>query len=154
MVRVPAGYKLEAGEAERLLDAVDTGHTGRVAKGQFAASQIDWAALQADRAAWLARARSAFRALDADGDGVCGVDEIVACLARKLPLGEVRAAAARCREGFAVTHGFSTAEELSELCTISSGGVTAPIGLSCLFPSFLQAAAGEPLTLSGACVMS
>jgi calcium-dependent protein kinase len=84
-----AGYKLESGEAERLLDQVDVGHTGHVAKGQLAASQIDWAALQRDRERWLARVRRAFDEFDADHDGVCGWDEIVACLRAKLPLTEV-----------------------------------------------------------------
>ena len=31
----PAGYKLEAGKAERLPDAFDTGHTGLFAKGHY-----------------------------------------------------------------------------------------------------------------------
>ena len=53
MQRAAAGYKLQMGEVERLLDQVDVGHTGHVAKGQLAASQIDWATLQADRDAWL-----------------------------------------------------------------------------------------------------
>lgn len=75
---------------ERLLDQVDVGHTGHVAKGQFAASQIDWAALQRDRDHWLACVKRAFEEFDADHDGVCGFDEIVACLKAKLPLTEVR----------------------------------------------------------------
>ena len=85
-----AGYKLERGEAERLLDQVDVGHTGHVAKGQLAASQIDWAALQRDRDHWLRCVRRAFDEFDADHDGVCSLDEIVACLKAKLPLTEVR----------------------------------------------------------------
>ena len=85
-----AGYKLERGEAERLLDQVDVGHTGHVAKGQLAASQIDWAALQRDRDHWLRCVRRAFDEFDADHDGVCSLDEIMACLKAKLPLTEVR----------------------------------------------------------------
>ena len=85
-----AGYKLERGEAERLLDQVDVGHTGHVAKGQLAASQIDWGALQRDRERWLARVKRAFDEFDVDHDGVCGWDEIVACLRAKLPLTEAR----------------------------------------------------------------
>jgi hypothetical protein len=85
-----AGYKLERGEAERLLDQVDVGHTGHVAKGQLAASQIDWGALQRDRERWLARVKRAFDEFDTDHDGVCGLEEIVACLRAKLPLTDVR----------------------------------------------------------------
>ncbi len=85
-----AGYKLDTGEVDRLLDQLDLGHTGRVAKGQFAASQIDWGVLQQDHARWLDCVRRAFAEFDADGDGVCSVDEIVACLKTKLPLTEVR----------------------------------------------------------------
>ena len=87
--RAAAGYKLQIGEVDRLLDQVDVGHTGHVAKGQLAASQIDWATLQADRDAWLRCVRRAFEEFDADHDGVCGLDEIVACLKTKLPLTEV-----------------------------------------------------------------
>ena len=74
---------------DRLLDQLDLGHTGRVAKGQFAASQIDWGALQKDHARWLDCVRHAFDEFDTDGDGVCSVDEIVRCLKAKLPLTEV-----------------------------------------------------------------
>lgn len=91
MQRAAAGYKLQMGEVDRLLDQVDVGHTGHVAKGQLAASQIDWATLQADRDAWLRCVRRAFEEFDADHDGVCGLDEIVACLKAKLPLTEVSA---------------------------------------------------------------
>lgn len=66
------------------------GHTGHVAKGQLAASQIDWAALQRDRDNWLRCVRRAFDEFDADHDGVCSLDEILACLKAKLPLTEVR----------------------------------------------------------------
>ena len=83
-----AGYKLQMGEVDRLLDQVDVGHTGHVAKGQLAASQIDWATLQRDRDSWLRCVRRAFEEFDADHDGVCGLDEIVACLKAKLPLTE------------------------------------------------------------------
>ena len=89
MQRAAAGYKLQMREVDRLLDQVDVGHTGHVAKGQLAASQIDWATLQADRDAWLRCVRRAFEEFDADHDGVCGLDEIVACLKAKLPLTEV-----------------------------------------------------------------
>ena len=91
MQRAAAGYKLQMGEVDRLLDQVDVGHTGHVAKGQLAASQIDWATLQADRDAWLRCVRRAFEEFDADHDGVCGLDEIIACLKAKLPLTEVGA---------------------------------------------------------------
>ncbi len=74
---------------DRLLDQLDLGHTGRVAKGQFAASQIDWGALQKDHSQWLECVRRAFDEFDTDGDGVCSVDEIVRCLKAKLPLTEV-----------------------------------------------------------------
>ena len=84
-----AGYKLDSAETERLLDALDSGHTGRIAKEQFAASQMDWRALQQDRDAWVARVRRAFEDIDRDEDGVASVDEIVARLTLKLPLSEV-----------------------------------------------------------------
>ena len=75
---------------------MDVGHTGHVAKGQLAASQIDWAALQRDRDHWLRCVRRAFDEFDADHDGVCSLDEIVACLKAKLPLTEVRLLQPRC----------------------------------------------------------
>lgn len=89
-IRIGAGYKLDTGEVDRLLDQLDLGHTGRVAKGQFAASQIDWGVLQKDHSRWLECVRGAFAEFDTDGDGVCSVDEIVRCLKAKLPLTEVR----------------------------------------------------------------
>jgi hypothetical protein len=67
-----------------------------VAKPQFAASQMDWAALQADHSAWLGRVRRAFATLDADGDGVASVEEIAARLSLKLPLSEARARCPFC----------------------------------------------------------
>lgn len=84
------GTSWRGARLERLLDQVDVGHTGHVAKGQLAASQIDWAALQRDRDHWLRCVRHAFDEFDADHDGVCSLDEIVACLKAKLPLTEVR----------------------------------------------------------------
>lgn len=89
-IRIGAGYKLDTGEVDRLLDQLDLGHTGRVAKGQFAASQIDWGVLQKDHSRWLECALGAFAEFDTDGDGVCSIDEIVRCLKAKLPLTEVR----------------------------------------------------------------
>ena len=76
-------------------------------KSEFAASQMDWRAMQADRReAWLACARHAFADLDKDGDGVLSVDEMVASLRQRLPADEVEGAvrhalaeAARARGG-------------------------------------------------------
>jgi hypothetical protein len=86
-----AGYKLETGEVDRLLDQLDVGHTGHVDKAQFAASQIDWAVLQRNHAQWLETVRRAFDEFDSDGDGVCSRDDILRCLQAKLPLTDVRA---------------------------------------------------------------
>lgn len=87
------GYKLTAEEADRLLDQLDPGNTGQVAKSQLAASQIDWGVLQQNNTeAWLRCARRAFADLDADKDGVVSTEDMVALLRHKLPPQEVEAA--------------------------------------------------------------
>ncbi|KAI7841033.1 hypothetical protein COHA_005261 [Chlorella ohadii] len=84
------GYKLTADELERLLDSLDPGNTGKVAKSQVAASQIDWRVLQQSQTErWLKCARRAFAELDLDGDGRISVDEMIAMLRHRLPKEEV-----------------------------------------------------------------
>ena len=76
---------------EQLLDQLDLGHSGRVAKSQFAASQLDWRLAQLrHRERWLAAARAAFCAFDSDADGLIDVDNITQTLRTKLPPNEVR----------------------------------------------------------------
>lgn len=87
------GYKLSNEEVERLLDQLDPGNTGQVAKIQLAASQMDWRVIaenQTER--WLRCARRAFSDLDADKDGLVSVEDMVALLRHKLPPAEVEAA--------------------------------------------------------------
>ena len=116
------GYRLDPSELGRLVDVVDTSHSGRVRRAALAASQIDWRALQRGtggsagsggtgagggkgaggggagggvRDEWLDVAARAFRALDRDGDGLLKADDIVASLRVKLPEDELRAALAQ-----------------------------------------------------------
>jgi hypothetical protein len=64
------GYRLAPSEAAQLVEAMDTSGSGKVRRSAFAASQIDWAALQRnDVATWIEMARAAFSRLDADQDG-------------------------------------------------------------------------------------
>lgn len=89
-MNVDAGYRLDMRETGALMDLIDSGQTGSVAKVQLAASQMDWRALQQrDVQAWLEAARRAFASLDADGDGVWSRNEIVQCLRQKLAPSEV-----------------------------------------------------------------
>ncbi|GAB4814982.1 hypothetical protein N2152v2_002028 [Parachlorella kessleri] len=87
------GYRLAPEEIERLLDQLDIGGTGMVAKSQLAASQIDWRVLQEDqRERWLALVKAAFEELDLDRDGLLSIDEIVSSMRNKLPPAEVDSA--------------------------------------------------------------
>ncbi|PSC73235.1 Pkinase-domain-containing [Micractinium conductrix] len=87
------GYRLTPEELERLLDQLDPGNTGKVAKAQVAASQIDWRVMQQSQTErWLKCVRSAFQDLDTDGDGIISSGEMVAMLRNKLPQAEVEAA--------------------------------------------------------------
>lgn len=87
------GYRLTPEEVDRLLDQLDPGNTGSVGKFQFAASQMDWKALQENQTErWLRCARRAFADLDADKDGVVSVEDMVALLRHKLPPSEVEGA--------------------------------------------------------------
>lgn len=91
------GYnKLEANELERLLGQLDPGRSGRVAKSQFAASQLDWRLAQLHhRERWLAAARQAFTAFDTNADGLIDVANITQTLRTKLPPDEVAKAVRR-----------------------------------------------------------
>ena len=81
---------MEASEIERLLGQLDVGKSGRVAKSQFAASQLDWRLAQLHhRERWLASARQAFMAFDTNADGLIDVDNITETLRTKLPPDEV-----------------------------------------------------------------
>lgn len=87
------GYKLADDELERLLDQLDANHTGQIKKMQFAASQIDWKALQrSNTERWIEHARKVFAELDVDGDGVLNSEEMTNLLRRKLPPSEVEGA--------------------------------------------------------------
>lgn len=87
------GYRLSPEELERLLDQLDPGNTGKVAKSQVAASQIDWRVLQQSQTErWLKCVRRAFMDLDTDGDGIISSDDMVAMLRNKLPKAEVEVA--------------------------------------------------------------
>lgn len=87
------GYKLSEDELERLLDQLDANHTGQIKKMQFAASQIDWKALQRNNTErWIDHARKVFADLDIDGDGVLNCEEMTNLLRRKLPPAEVEGA--------------------------------------------------------------
>lgn len=87
------GYKLTAPEVERLLDQLDSGKTGKVAKTQLAASQIDWGALQVNQTErWLHLARQAFAGLDSDRDGVVSTEDMLCLLRHKLTPAEVEIA--------------------------------------------------------------
>lgn len=87
------GYKLSDDELERLLDQLDANHTGQIKKMQFAASQIDWKALQRNNTdVWIDHARKVFADLDVDGDGVLNCEEMTNLLRRKLPPSEVEGA--------------------------------------------------------------
>jgi calcium-dependent protein kinase len=103
------GYRLEPSELGRLVDVVDSSHSGRVRRAALVASQIDWRALQrgtpgssgssgALRDEWLDVAARAFRALDRDGDGLLRAEEIVSSLRVKLPEDELRATLAQVME--------------------------------------------------------
>jgi len=101
------GYRLTPAELERLLDQLDPGNTGKVAKSQLAASQIDWSVLQTNQTErWLELARRAFSELDTDKDGVLSSEDLMALLRHKLPPAQIEAAvrhalaeAARKKEG-------------------------------------------------------
>ena len=81
---------MEASEIERLLGQLDVGNSGRVAKSQFAASQLDWRLAQLHhRERWMAAASQAFTIFDTNADGLIDVDNITATLRTKLPPDEV-----------------------------------------------------------------
>jgi calcium-dependent protein kinase len=85
------GFRLMPSEAAQLVEMLDSSRSGRVKPAAFAASQIDWAALQRrDVGAWIDIAQRAFSRLDTDRDGVISPDEIVASLRAKLPEDELR----------------------------------------------------------------
>lgn len=90
-VSLYSGYdKLESSEIDRLLDQLDVGRSGRVAKSQFAASQLDWRMAQLHhRERWLAAARQAFSTFDTNADGYIDVANITQTLRTKLPPHEV-----------------------------------------------------------------
>ncbi|KAL4539394.1 hypothetical protein Ndes2437B_g02227 [Nannochloris sp. 'desiccata'] len=84
------GYKLTPEEVDNLLDQLDPGNTGHVAKSQLAASQMDWKALQENQTErWFRCARRAFADLDSDKDGLVSTEDMVALLRHKLPPAEV-----------------------------------------------------------------
>lgn len=125
------GYRLTQAEVDRLLDQLDTAHTGHVAKSQLAASQIDWGALQESQTErWLRCARRAFADLDADKDGVVSTEDMIALLRHKLPPAEVETAvrhalaeAARRRVGDPSSHGGSSAGDTTHG---GSNGLSSP----------------------------
>jgi calcium-dependent protein kinase len=87
------GYKLTTEEVDNLLDQLDPGNTGTVAKSQLAASQMDWKALQEGQTErWFRCARRAFADLDSDKDGLVSTEDMVALLRHKLPPAEVEMA--------------------------------------------------------------
>jgi calcium-dependent protein kinase len=87
------GYKLSEHEVQRLLDQLDVSYTGKIAKSQFAASQIDWSIVQkSNTERWISYARKVFADLDTDMDGVLSSEEMAALLRRKLPAEEVEGA--------------------------------------------------------------
>ncbi len=87
------GYKLTPEEVDNLLDQLDPGNTGHVAKSQLAASQMDWKALQENQTErWFRCARRAFADLDSDQDGLVSTEDMVALLRHKLPPAEVEQA--------------------------------------------------------------
>jgi len=87
------GYKLTPEEVDNLLDQLDPGNTGHVAKSQLAASQMDWKALQENQTErWFQCARRAFADLDSDKDGLVSTEDMVALLRHKLPPAEVEQA--------------------------------------------------------------
>ncbi|WPT18299.1 Calcium-dependent protein kinase 2 [Picochlorum sp. SENEW3] len=86
------GYKLSNEEVERLLDQLDVGFTGQVGKTQFAASQMDWRAIQSNTEQWLSYARKVFADLDKDKDGILSAEDMAALLRHKLPPSEVEGA--------------------------------------------------------------
>jgi len=87
------GYKLTPEEVNNLLDQLDPGNTGHVAKSQLAASQMDWKALQENQTErWFRCARRAFADLDSDKDGLVSTEDMVALLRHKLPPAEVEQA--------------------------------------------------------------
>jgi hypothetical protein len=95
-------FRLTDAEVGRLLDQLDSNHSGHIAKSQFAASQMDWKVLQrSDTHRWMERAKKVFAALDEDGDGVLSAEEITRILRSKLPPSEVdgalRHVIAECR---------------------------------------------------------
>jgi len=64
------GFRLMPCEASQLVETMDTSRSGKVRRSAFAASQIDWGALQRnDVRAWIEIARRAFSSLDKDKDG-------------------------------------------------------------------------------------
>lgn len=113
------GYtKLEASELDRMLDQLDVGRSGRVAKSQFAASQLDWRLAQLHhRERWLRAARQAFAALDTNSDGLIDVDNITQTLRAKLPPNEVAAAVKRA---------MADAEAKKSITAATSAGTSAP----------------------------
>jgi calcium-dependent protein kinase len=65
------GFQLKDTEVSRILAQLDPGRTGIVTRAAFAASQLDWRAIQADHSRWLELARKVFMSLDRDQVGGC-----------------------------------------------------------------------------------
>lgn len=140
------GYRLSPEELERLLDQLDPGNTGKVAKSQVAASQIDWRVMQQSQTErWLKCVKQAFMDLDIDGDGIISGEEMVALLRNKLPGAEVDSAvrhalqeAARRSEGsfhrrpaVHATHAAHVAHEAGDsMHSNGSGGDSVRDGMS------------------------
>jgi calcium-dependent protein kinase len=64
------GFQLKDSEVSRILAQLDPAGTGVVTRAAFAASQLDWRAIQADHSRWLELARKVFMSLDRDQVGV------------------------------------------------------------------------------------
>lgn len=87
------GYRLESSELDRLFAKIDGDGDGKLDRVEFAASQVDWRAVQQSHGdVWAAAVRHCFAALDTDGDGLIRCDDIAATLRDKLPPAELRRA--------------------------------------------------------------
>lgn len=75
------GFKIEDTEMSRLLDLVDLRGSGQVDRATFAASQMDWRAVQGqNQKEWLELAEKAFRTFDVNEDGVLDTSDLAAAL--------------------------------------------------------------------------
>ncbi|KAG1666313.1 hypothetical protein FOA52_004795 [Chlamydomonas sp. UWO 241] len=88
------GFKLEASEAARLLEQLDIAGSGMVGKAAFAASQLDWRAMQqSDPEEWMRVAATTFAALDEDQDGILSHDDIASAMSKRMSEAEAQAVA-------------------------------------------------------------